>query len=209
MAAPAASTPPSYRPRWRRWLARRAVEAGALFAAGNAVGFLVSDRIGGPGFKRTLLAVPALGWTHALGGAIAVLVGMLLVLHLRVGTPLHRALGRLYVLAVVGSSLASLAFLPRGGSGWWSSSAFLVLAVLWVATTLVALGHARGGRHAAHRRWMQRSVALALAATTLRIELGLFVLAGFDFRVAFALAAWSCWMVNLALVFQLQRRHVI
>ncbi len=179
---------------------------GALFAAGNAVGFLATDLVGGRGFKANLLALPLLGWLHGLGGAVAIVSGALLAALLRRGSFAHRLTGRVYVLAVLAAALPTPAFWAAGASGAASSSAFAVLAVAWVAATALGWRAACRGQIEAHRRWMRRSYAMTFSALTLRVLLGLQLLAGVRFTTAFAVAAWACWLLNLALL-ELWLRH--
>ena len=48
---------------------------GAVFAAGNAVLFMTVDGHGGPESKARLLGEPLMGWSHTMGGALALLIG--------------------------------------------------------------------------------------------------------------------------------------
>lgn len=193
---------------WRRSAAALLL-AGALFAAGNAIGFLTTDLVGGAGFKANLLAVPLIGWAHALGGASAMLCGALLVVVLRRGSAAHRFTGRVYVVSVLAAALPTPAFWAAGASGWASSSGFVALALAWVAATGLGWHAARRGKFAAHRRWMLRSYATTFAALTLRLQLGLLLLAGLPFREAFAIAAWASWLCNLAVLECVLRRPVL
>lgn len=191
----------------KRYLVPTLLAIGALFAAGNAIGFLFTDAIGGSGFKANLLARPWLGITHTMGGATALLCGTVQIISAHLPVPRwHRAIGRLYVASLLASAITSFAFLP-GASGWASGSGFAALASLWIATTLFAVYCALRGRLRAHAEWMRVSYALTFSAVTLRIELGLMVLGGIPFEIAFAIAAWTCWPINL-LVLRASRAHV-
>ncbi len=65
---------------------------------------------------------------------------------------------------------------PVAGAG------FLLLGLMWIGCTLEALLRIRGGDVEGHRRWMVRSVALTLAAVTLRLYLGGATALGADVR---------------------------
>jgi hypothetical protein len=74
---------------------------------------------------------------------------------------------------------------------------FGALAVLLLGTTARAYLAARARAIAEHRRWMLASYALIFAAVMLRIELPLLTMAFGDFRPAYQVVAWSCWVPNL------------
>ena len=111
--------------------------------------------------------------------------------------PVHRLLGRLYGAAVMLSGLGGLWLALTTTSGPVASSGFALLAVLWLATTAIGIQSAMSGDLARHRVWMIRSIALTLAAVTLRIYLPLSMLTGMDFDTAYAAIAWLCWVPNL------------
>jgi uncharacterized membrane protein len=148
------------------------------------------------GWTRTTLVV------HALTGAAALLAGLV---QLQTGPErprraLHRALGRLCVLAMVAASLSggALAMSTRGGVA--ARAGFLVLSLLWLFTTTRAVLAIRAGHMASHRMWMLRAFALTFSAVTLRVYLGLGVAFGLRFLEVYALSAWLCWVPNLLLV---------
>jgi uncharacterized membrane protein len=81
----------------------------------------------------------------------------------------HRLMGRVYVFTVcfvTGPASLIMAFYANGGIT--SRIAFVILAVLWLATTAVAWRKALRREWATHREWMIRSYALTLSAITLR-----------------------------------------
>ena len=124
---------------------------------------------------------------------------------------IHRLLGRLYGVAVVLSGLGGLWLAMTTTSGPIASSGFALLAVLWVATTIMGIGSAMAGNLANHRAWMTRSIALTLAAVTLRLYLPLSMLTGLPFDAAYTAIAWLCWVPNLIvaeLVLNRRRRLV-
>jgi hypothetical protein len=112
----------------------------------------------------------------------------------------HRWTGRTYAVAVAVGGLAGLALAPTASAGPVAAWGFGVLAVLWLGTTAVALVAVWTGRIARHRRWMARSLALAAAAVTLRVQLPAALAAGVPFATAYPLIAWACWVPNLVLV---------
>jgi uncharacterized membrane protein len=112
----------------------------------------------------------------------------------------HRWIGRLYLLGVLagGSSGLYLAFFSYGGI--IAHSAFGSLAVLWLATGLLAYRAIRARRIAEHRRWMIRNFALTFAGVMLRLWMPLSAVGGIPFEQAYPVVAWLCWVPNLIVV---------
>jgi hypothetical protein len=81
----------------------------------------------------------------------------------------HRLMGRIYVFTVcfvTGPASLVMAFYANGGIT--SRIAFVILALLWLATTAMGWRKALRREWPAHREWMIRSYALTLSAITLR-----------------------------------------
>jgi len=112
----------------------------------------------------------------------------------------HRASGRVYIFAgALPAALMGLVLVPlRPMSA--GSIGLATMAVLWLATTLIALRAARLGRYAEHRRFMVYSFALALGTTWGRILFLMFThITGFTLSDAIVidLANWMGWVFNL------------
>lgn len=113
----------------------------------------------------------------------------------------HKQLGRLYAYVTIflaGPSGLIIGLYANGGLG--SRIAFCLLAVLWVAFTLMGLVRMQQGKLQAHIHWMIRSYSLALSAITLRAWKVLIV-AMFHPRPmdAYRIVAWLGWVLNLVL----------
>jgi hypothetical protein len=180
---------------------------GALFAAGNAVMFMTVENYGSPQIKARFLSIPLAGWSHAMGGAIAAIIGpfQLLSFVRNRYRPVHVWLGRTYLLSVLAGGLAGLYFAlgSLGGvslGGDTAAVGFTVLAIVWLYTGSMAYFAIRRRDVLAHRRWMIRNYALTFAAATLRIELVALLTSGVTFAVAYKTVAWSSWVPNLAIV---------
>jgi len=137
---------------------------------------------------------------HAVGASCAPLLGLLQwSTRLRRRFPaLHRWLGRIYLVVGVlvgGAAAFWLSFFAYGGP--LVRVGMSAVAVIWIVSSFVAFAAIRAGDVAAHRRWMTRSVALALGGVTLRIYLPLLAMAGVDFLTAYRIAAWGSWVPNL------------
>ncbi|MDX2249208.1 MAG: DUF2306 domain-containing protein [Bacteroidia bacterium] len=139
-------------------------------------------------------------YLHVGGGAVALAIGPFQFLpRLRKKRlSLHRVMGKVYLIAILLSSLAgfSLAFFAQGGLP--TGIGFGLLAVFWFFTSLMAYIHIRQKKIALHREWMLRSFSLTFAAVTLRLWLAL-LLAGFrwSFDDAYLFVAYMCWIPNL------------
>ncbi len=155
-----------------------------------------------PQMRAEFEARPVAIYAHIFGASVALLLGPVQFLKgLRVARPaLHRALGWAYLaLGVFVGGLAGLyvAFFAFGGAV--STSGFAVLAVVWLYTGARAVLTAKARDFDAHRRWMVRNFALALAAVTLRIGLGIGFGSGLAFEVFYPPLAWLSWVPNLLL----------
>jgi uncharacterized membrane protein len=157
---------------------------------------------------QLVAAQPWLAPLHFGAGGVALAVGVLqFITRLRLQRPaIHRWLGRIYVLAVLGSGSAGLVMATQTEAGRVAAAGFAALAVVWLWSTLQAYRAIRARQVARHRVWMLRSFALTLAAVTLRLYLPASQLAGWSFTSAYPVIAWLCWVPNLALAELLVRR---
>jgi len=139
---------------------------------------------------------------HLTGGPLALLLAPFqLWSGLRARRPgLHRALGRLYGLAILIGALGSLALVPAFTGSSFAAAGFVALAALWLATTALGIRAARARDFVRHRRWMLRSVALTFAAVTLRVMMAPLMAAGWSVNETYQVTAWGCWLVNLAVI---------
>lgn len=146
-------------------------------------------------------AVESIGiLAHIFASAITLLLGpWQFVPAIRRRWPaLHRWMGRAFLaLGVLPGGLAGLYMAFHAYGGWVSTSGFALLAILWLFTAARAYQTARARDFAAHRRWMVRCFALALAALTLRIQLGLCAALGLAFDSYYPILAWISWIPNL------------
>ena len=139
---------------------------------------------------------------HVLGGTVALFLGpwqfwtRLRDRALR----LHRWLGRVYLSAILVGGIGGLYMAAIAFGGLTAQLGFSGLAVMWLATAVMAYRRVRQGDYEAHREWMIRNYALTFAAVTLRLLLPLLMLVGFSFTTAYITVAWLCWVPNLIVV---------
>jgi len=160
-----------------------------------------------PSFHERPLTV----MTHTLFGPVALVLGLVNLLPgMRRGAtwPVHRWVGRVYVVSAVilsGAGL-SMAFHAVGGIG--PRVAFGLLAVATLGTVLQGYRHIRAHHVRQHREWMLRSYGLIFAAVTLRLwmpALSVLVYQG-QFVPAYRWAAWLAWVPNALFVEWIIRR---
>lgn len=175
---------------------------GAVLAAANAVLFMIVAPYGNPAIKSRFFATEIAGWAHAIGGAVAVLIGpWQLLSRLRARLPrVHVWMGRIYLLAVLSGALGGLYFAPSSVAGQPGVIGFSVLAVFWLYTGAMAYLAIRRRDIVTHRRWMIRNYSLTFAAATLRIELVILQVSGVPFETSLAIVAWSSWVLNWLVV---------
>ncbi len=118
----------------------------------------------------------------------------------------HRLMGRAYGIAVLISGASGLCLAVTTEAGPVAAFGFGVLAVLWFGTTITGIRLAMGGDHVAHRRWMIRSIALTLAAVTLRLQIPAGMMLDIPFDTAYPAIAWLCWVPNLIVAELVLRR---
>ncbi len=137
---------------------------------------------------------------HIVSSMVALALGPFLFLNgLRARWPaVHRWLGRVYLLGVLCGGLAGLYMSTYAYTGEIARNGFATLALLWLATGLMAYVRIRDGNVAEHRRWTVRNFALTFAGVMLRLELPL-LSAAFGFEVAYMMVAWTSWVPNLLL----------
>jgi uncharacterized membrane protein len=154
-----------------------------------------------PSFRERPLTV----MTHTLFGPLALVLGLVNLLPgVRRGTkwPVHRWVGRVYVVSAVTLACAglSMAFHAAGGTG--PRIAFGLLAVATLGTTLQGYRHVRARHVRQHREWMLRSYGLIFAAVTLRLWMPALTVLVYNgqFVPAYRWAAWLAWVPNALFV---------
>ena len=158
----------------------------------------------GPGLSDFVMAnANAAPWlvVHVAGGVTALVLGPWQFLtRLRNRAPrVHRWIGRAYVATCAVGGTGGLVLALGTVQGPIARWGFLLLALVWLTTTLTGWRRAVSGDYAKHGEWMIRSFSLTFAAVTLRVYLPLGPALGYDFDVAYRAIAWLCWVPNLVL----------
>lgn len=113
---------------------------------------------------------------------------------------LHRAVGRVAALSMIGAGAAALALLPRFQGSGFAAAGFATLGVLWIGFTLVAVQAARARNFARHRAFMLRAAALTFGAVTLRIYMAPLMAQGWTVVETYDVTAWGSWLPTLLAV---------
>jgi hypothetical protein len=147
-------------------------------------------------------------YTHIILGGIALLIGWLQFnTKLRLNNiSLHRTIGKIYIVAVLLSSMAGIGIGFFATGGWITSTGFIGLGITWFSTTLLAYLTIRNMQVEQHRRLMIYSYAACFAAVTLRIWLPLLIMLFGDFIIAYKIVAWLCWVPNLLVAYLIVRK---
>ncbi len=119
---------------------------------------------------------------------------------------LHRWMGRLYIVSCLTSGAAALVLAQQTHTGLNSQIGFVLLATLWLITTLIAYTRARQRDFNTHRQWMIRSYALTLAAVTLRFYLPGSLMLEIPFETAYPIISYACWVPNILIAEWMVRR---
>src|SRR4051812_16376691 len=148
-------------------------------------------------------------YIHIILGGVALLIGWTQFINKwrRNRMDLHRQIGKLYILCVIPSALASMYIALYATGGIITSIGFLCMGLIWFSTTIIAYSTIRKGRIARHKQMMTYSYAACLAAVTLRIYLPLLIVLFQDFNKAYTLVAWLCWVPNIAVAYYLSEKY--
>jgi hypothetical protein len=147
-------------------------------------------------------------YTHIILGGIALLIGWLQFntkLRLR-NISAHRTIGKIYVVAVLFSSLSSIVLSFFATGGFIPSTGFACMGIIWFSTTLLSYLNIRRMNVEQHRKLMIYSYAICFGAVTLRIWLPLLIIMSGDFIFSYSIVAWLCWVPNLLVAHLIVRR---
>lgn len=103
------------------------------------------------------------------------------------------------VAAGLVSGIFALVFgLPHAFGGLWEAVATAIFGTWFMACLVTAFVFIRRGDVVRHRRWMIRAFAVSVGIGTIRIWIGLLVLAGVDVNDSFAVAFWVAFLLHVA-----------
>lgn len=138
---------------------------------------------------------------HIVGGLLAAVLGPLQFWPKirRDYLPFHRIAGRIYLLAVLTGSVASLGISFRLGADNAAYAGGLIgLAGAWTITTSMAFVAIRRKNLTQHKQWMIRSYVVTFAFVTFRLLDDTLSQRGLVPEHEFySILAWACWAVPL------------
>lgn len=137
---------------------------------------------------------------HIAGAVVALVIGPFLFLpatRRKRWRPVHRWVGRLYMLGILLGALGGLYMAQMAWGGLVTRLGFTALAILWMFVSGMALWRVRQRDFKAHQRWIIRSYALTFAAVMLRLQMPLYGALGIDPMTAYQMTAWTSWIPNL------------
>ncbi|RDI68182.1 DUF2306 domain-containing protein [Nocardia pseudobrasiliensis] len=206
------------------WVTLSSVAVAAYFVGQYAQGSLDSLARAHTGLAATYAARPwpiqVAFYLHIVLAGLALALGpwqfakRIRVRHIRI----HRAIGRIYLIAVLVGGVAALVMAPFNSAGMVGFFGFGALAVLWPWTAWRAFRAVRDRDIASHQAWMIRCFALTYAAVTLRLEFAALILIQLPFAGpdadfaalsanAYAPLAFLAWLPNLVIAeFMVRRR---
>lgn len=145
---------------------------------------------------------PIAFYVHIFTAPLVLLNGLILMSERfrRRSWRLHRVLGRLQVVVLLLFVLPSSVVMSLYAFGGWPAGlSFLLLSLVTALCAVMGVVTARRRRFALHQCWMTRCYVLLCSAVVLRLVSG--VASVFEVpsaERAYILAAWSSWLVPLA-----------
>lgn len=174
-----------------------ALGAGAWFVVNIVPGYFVfTEESYGPYFwPRASYLFP-----HIVGGLIAILIGPLQFWSkFRASYPsIHRASGRVYLLAILLGSVGSFGMvvtMPEGRLSYATGLSFM--AVAWLATSAMALVSVKKRNFVQHKQWMIRSYVVTFSFVSFRLFDDILGSYDFDRNDYLVMLAWATWAVPL------------
>ena len=173
-----------------------------LFAIGTAAGLVRLP------YDLSLLdqRLPVLFRAHmASSGLALLLVPSAIAYH---GLNLHKVLGRSAAVLVIAGGVTALPVAMASEASWAARVGFSTQAIVWLALVLGAVRAIRGADRERHMWLMLAVAAVASGALWLRLASWMAVKLGLPFDTIYATAAWLSWMLPLAAISLIARRHM-
>ena len=138
--------------------------------------------------------------THVASGSVALLIGPFQLWMGFTGSrkPLHRSLGKIYLLSIAISSLCSFYLAATTQVTWILGAGLAGLGLAWVITGSLAYVAVRRRLYQQHMEWMIRSYVVTLGFVFFRIFVG--ITSALDIGTLFerlSAASWFCWAIPL------------
>jgi hypothetical protein len=154
-----------------------------------------------------LRRLPILFPAHMIASGAAMILIPIAALSRR-RPPAHRAIGRLAAVAVAVGGCAAVPVALASEATAAARAGFATQGLVWLALLVAAVTAIRQGRKSRHAALMIAMAAVASGAIWLRLAMAAVNAAELPFDHAYAVAAWMCWLVPLALAGTMTRRMV-
>ncbi|MDR6544454.1 putative membrane protein [Chryseobacterium rhizosphaerae] len=119
----------------------------------------------------------------------------------------HRVIGKLYVAAVLISSVSAIYMGVYANGGIVSCVGFVCLGIIWLITTLAAVVYITKGNIVKHQQFMVYSYACTFAAVTLRVWFPILKSITQDPDNSYIAVAWLCWLPNLLVAYLINKKN--
>lgn len=138
-------------------------------------------------------------YAHIVSGPPAILIAAFLVWSgsQNVRITLHRTLGKIQFALVLLLAPSGLIMATRAYTGAVAGIGFATLAVMTLASMVMALVHVKRGELDRHRVWAMRLFILLLSPILLRMISGVSILTGYESNWLYQLSAWGSWLIPL------------
>jgi uncharacterized membrane protein len=149
-------------------------------------------------------------YTHISLGGFSLLIGWSLFLKKFRAKKLHlhRLIGKIYVIAVLLSSVTGLVAAYYATGGVFAKLGFVGMSIAWFVCTYIPYKAIRNKNIQKHERWMIRSYAVTFTGVTFRLWMPFLLIAfQLDFLEAYPIAAWASWIANLVVAQWLIRKR--
>ena len=150
-------------------------------------------------------------YTHISFGGLALLIGWV-QFNKRIrkrNINIHRKIGKLYIIAVVFSSLTAVYVGFYATGGVVAATGFIILGVLWFFFSIKGYTSAKQKDFYLHEKMMIYSYACCFAAVTLRLWMPILISYFGGFEKAYVIVAWLSWIPNLLVAFAIVRKKSI
>ena len=170
--------------------------------------YLIIDRTFGLLKSKSALLLGNVFWnvgfyTHIIFGGLALLVGWVQFnsrLRQR-KMSVHRIIGKVYLIAALLSSVASIYIAFYATGGIVATLGFLSLGCIWFYSTIRSYIYIKNGCIDLHQYMATYSYAACFSAVTLRIFLPLLIFIFHDFIKAYTIVAWLFWVPNIIVAY--------
>jgi hypothetical protein len=135
---------------------------------------------------------------HMIASSLALIL-ILIAVFTRHNGRFHKAVGRIAAVCVVVGGFTALFVALASEASVAARAGFFVQGLAWLALLAAAIAAIRCGDRALHARLMIAMACVASGALWLRLVTASAVALNLPFEMVYAVAAWTCWLIPLAI----------